>query len=245
MSLNAWEVFWESFWTNGAYHRVFGEGLLNTLIIAVSGLLIGIVIGTLISIVKVMPKYKVLPRVLDAICTVYVNFFRGTPIVVQLLIAYYVLFPLLQWRVSSLSTCVIIFGMNSGAYISELMRSGIQSVDPGQMEGGRAVGMSFGATMVQIVVPQAIKNILPALGNEFIALIKDTSVVSFVACVDLYKVFTDIGNVHYEYLIPYLVMALMYLVMVLIISAGIKLLEKSLARSDRQKNGVHRKHKAA
>ncbi len=241
MTAHAWKVFWESFWTNGAYKRVLGEGLRNTLIIAISGLLIGIVIGTLISIVKVMPKYKTLPKILNSICSVYVNYFRGTPIVVQLLIAYYVIFPLFGWRVSSLATCVIIFGMNSGAYISELMRSGIQSVDPGQMEGGRAVGMSFGATMLQVVVPQAIKNILPALGNEFIALIKDTSVVSFVACVDLYKVFTDVGNVHYEYLIPYLVMALFYLIMVLIISGGIRWMEKAMSRSDRQKNGVHRK----
>ena len=237
MITGAWKVFWDVFWTNRGYERVLKEGLVNTLIIAISGLLIGTVIGTLISIVKVMPKYRALPRVLNAFCNLYVNFFRGTPIVVQLLIAYYVLFPLLQWRVSSLATCVIIFGMNSGAYISELMRSGIQSVDPGQMEGGRAVGMSFGATMLHIVVPQAVKNILPALGNEFIALIKDTSVVSFVAAVDLYKVFTDIGNIHYEYLVPYLVMALMYLIMVLIISGGIKIMENILARSDRQKNG--------
>ena len=236
----AWKVFWEVFWTQEGYKRVLSEGLVNTLIIAISGLLIGVVIGTLISIVRVMPKYRTFPKILNALCSVYVNFFRGTPIVVQLLIAYYVLFPLFGWRISSLMTCVIIFGMNSGAYISELMRSGIQSVDPGQMEGGRAVGMSFGATMFQVVVPQAIKNILPALGNEFIALIKDTSVVSFVACVDLYKVYTDIGNQHYEYLVPYLVMALMYLVMVLIISAGIKMMEKALARSDRQKNGSHR-----
>ena len=244
MSFAAWRVFWESFWEKEAWKRVLGEGLTNTLIIAVSGLLIGIVIGTLISIVKVMPKYRVFPRILNTICSIYVNYFRGTPIVVQLLIAYYVLFPLLGWRVSSLATCVIIFGMNSGAYISELMRSGIQSVDPGQMEGGRAVGLSFSATMLRIVVPQAVKNILPALGNEFIALIKDTSVVSFVACVDLYKVFTDIGNVHYEYLIPYLVMALFYLVMVLIISAAIRMLERALSRSDRVKNGVHRKRNA-
>ena len=113
------------------------------------------------------------------------------------------------------------------------MRGGILSVDSGQMEAGRALGLSYSTTMLKIVIPQAIKNILPTLGNEFIALIKDTSVVSFVAATDLYKTFTEIGNVRYEYFMPYLAMAIMYMILVFIISCGIKLMERSLRKSDR------------
>ena len=113
----------------------------------------------------------------------YVGMFRGTPIVVQLLVAYYVILPLLGVNLPALYVCVLVFGLNSGAYVSEIMRGGIMSVDPGQMEAGRALGMSYGATMTKVVVPQAVKNILPTLGNEFIVLIKETSVVSFVGIV--------------------------------------------------------------
>ena len=231
--LKKWSVFWEKFGPGGAWERVICEGLVNTLIIAIAGLLIGIVIGTLIASVKVMPKYKPLPRILDKICGIYVGFFRGTPIVVQLLLAYYVLFPLCNVNIGSLNTCILVFGLNSGAYVSEIMRGGILSVDPGQMEAGRAVGLSYSATMMKIVVPQAVKHILPTLGNELIALVKDTSVVSFVAATDLYKTFNEIGNRTYEYIIPYLFMALIYIVLVALISLGIKLMERSLAKSDR------------
>ncbi len=228
-----WDVFWSRFAAGGAWKKVLGEGLVNTLTIALLGLVIGIIIGTLIATVKVMPKYKLLPRILDKICTVYVGFFRGTPIVVQLLIAYYVLFPLIGISLGSLKTCILIFGLNSAAYVSEIMRGGILSVDPGQMEAGRGLGLSYSTTMMKIVVPQAVKNILPTLGNELIALVKDTSVVSFVAATDLYKTFTEIGNKSYEYLMPYLFMALIYIVLVALISLGIKLMERSLRKSDR------------
>lgn len=227
------DVFCELFIQEGGWKRVLSVGLVNTLLIAVLGLLIGIVLGTLIAAVKVMPKYKLLPKILDKICTVYVGFFRGTPIVVQLLIGYYVIWPLMGITVSPLNTSIIIFGLNSAAYVSEIMRGGILSVDPGQMEAGRALGLSFFTTMIKIVIPQAIKNILPTLGNEFIALIKDTSVVSFVAATDLYKTFTEIGNVRYEYFMPYLAMAIMYMILVFIISCGIKAMERSLRKSDK------------
>ena len=227
------KVFIELFFVREGWKRVIGEGLKNTLLIAILGLAIGIVIGTLIAIVRVVPKYKTMPKVLNGICTVYVGFFRGTPIVVQLLIAYYVLFPLMGISISSLATCILVFGLNSGAYVSEIMRGGINSVDRGQLEAGRAVGLGFAPTMLKIVVPQAVKNILPTLGNEFIALVKDTSVVSFVAAVDLYKTFTEIGNIRYEYLMPYLAMAIMYIVLVMMISFGVKLLEKRLKKNER------------
>lgn len=217
----------------GGYERVL-EGLQNTLIIAVSGLIIGIVIGTLIATVRVIPKYKLMPRILNGICSFYVGLFRGTPIVVQLLIFYYVLLPLMGMRMNGVEVSILVFGLNSGAYISETMRSGIQSVDAGQMEAGRAVGLSFGTTMMKIVIPQAIKNILPTLGNEFIALIKETSVVSFVGATDLYVAFNLIGSNSYEFMVPYIVMALIYVVLVLIISAGIKIMERSLGKSDRR-----------
>ncbi len=225
--------FLEIFIGNQAYLQVL-EGLKNTLTIAVVGLLVGTLIGTLIATVRVIPKYKVLPRILNGICTFYVETFRGTPIVVQLLIFYYVLFPLMGVRMSGLEVSMLVFGLNSGAYISEIMRSGIQSVDGGQMEAGRAVGLSFGTTMIKIVIPQAIKNILPTLGNEFIALVKETSVVSFVGATDLYLAFNRIGSNSYEFMVPYIVMALIYIVLVLIISAGVKLMERSLGKSDRR-----------
>ncbi len=225
--------FIEIFIQQNGYVKVL-EGLKNTLLIAILGLVIGILIGTLIATVRVIPKYKRLPRVLNGICSFYVGLFRGTPMVVQLLVFYYVLLPLTGIHMTGVQVSVMVFGLNSGAYISEIMRSGILSVDAGQMEAGRAVGLSFGTTMRKIVIPQAVKNILPTLGNEFIALIKETSVVSFVGAADLYVAFSYIGSNSYEFMVPYLVMAMIYIVIVLIISAGIKCMERSLRRSDRR-----------
>ena len=215
------------------YEKVL-EGLKNTIIIAVIGLIIGILIGTIIATVRVIPKYKLLPRILNGFCSFYVALFRGTPIVVQLLVFYYVLLPLLDMHMTGVQVSIFVFGLNSGAYISETMRSGIMSVDHGQIEAGRAVGLSFGTTMMKIVIPQAVKNILPTLGNEFISLIKETSVVSFVGASDLYVAFNYIGSNSYEFMVPYLVMAIIYIVLVLIISLGIKLMERSLRKSDRR-----------
>ena len=203
-----WEKFVHAMIDNGGYRNVL-EGLRNTLLVAVFGLIIGIAIGTIIAAVEVMPKYKRLPRALNKLCQLYVAFFRGTPLVVQLLVGYFVLRPLLGLNLSALASCIIIYGMNSGAYVSEIMRGGIQSVDGGQMEAGRA------------------------LGNEFIALVKDTSIVSFVGTTDLYVAFKFIGTNNYEFMIPYLVMALIYIVMVLLITFGIHMMERSLKKSDR------------
>lgn len=225
--------FIEIFIEQNGYVRVL-EGLKNTLLIAVIGLIIGIVLGTLIATVRVIPKYKVLPRVLNGICSFYVGLFRGTPMVVQLLVFYYVLLPIIGVKMTGVQVSMMVFGLNSAAYISEIMRSGIMSVDAGQLEAGRAVGLSFSVSMVKIVIPQAVKNILPTLGNEFIALIKETSVVSFVGASDLYVAFNYIGSNSYEFMVPYLVMAIIYIVIVLLISGGIKLMERSLRKSDRR-----------
>ena len=231
--LDMWNEFVKQFITLGGYENVL-KGLWATLQIAVIGLLIGIVIGTLIAVVRVMPKYKLLPRILDKICVCYIELFRGTPMVVQLLIGYWVLLPLLGITVNSgIPVAVIVFGLNSGAYVSEIMRGGINSVDAGQMEAGRALGLTYATTMLKVVVPQAIKNILPTLGNEFIVLIKETSIVSFIAVTDLYKSFKQLGDPTYNYTVPYLMLALTYLVMVLLISWGVRALEAIMKKSER------------
>lgn len=226
------EVFWDFFINKNGYSTVL-LGLKNTLIIAITGLIIGIILGTIIAAVRVVPKNNPVVKVLDKVSQLYVSLFRGTPIVVQLLIFYYVLMPLMNLRINSVGVAVVVFGMNSGAYISEIMRAGILSVDSGQMEGGRAVGLSYATTMMKIIIPQAIKNILPTLGNEFISLIKETSVVSFVGATDLYVAFNRIGSNSYEFMVPYLVMALIYIVLVVIISLLIKVMERSLRKSDK------------
>lgn len=238
-----WGLKWEVFINKISYNNydnnfmtMLGNGLLVTVKIAVLGLIIGIVLGTLIAAVKVAPKYKRSVRIVDKICAVYTAFFRGTPIMVQLLLAYYVLLPMMGITgVNPELVGIMIFGLNSGAYVSEIMRGGINSVDPGQMEAGRAMGLGYGATMLKIVIPQAIKNILPTLGNEFITLIKETSVLSFITVVDLYNALRMIAtaNQNYEFVIPYILLGLIYIILVLLISLLVKLIEKIFAKSDR------------
>ena len=225
-------VFIEQFITKGGYKTVL-SGLLVTVEIAVLGLIIGILLGTLIAVVRVTPKYKLFPKILVGICNVYVAFLRGTPMVVQLLIGYYVLFPALNIAIDAVLVAVLIFGLNSAAYVSEIMRSGIQSVDIGQLEAARALGLPYSTSMLKIVIPQSIKNILPTLGNEFIVLVKDTSIVSFIAVVDLTKAFRQIGDATYEYVVPYLMLAAVYLVLVLGITFAIRAMERRLKRNER------------
>lgn len=232
-----WAVKFDKFFSSMQseyFQKLLLDGLLNTLKVAVLGLMIGIVIGTIIAVIKVAPKYKLGMRILDKICSVYVAIFRGTPIVVQLLLAYYVLLPALSVKdVNSLVVGIVVFGMNSGAYVSEIMRGGLNSIDKGQMEAGRALGLSYVTVMIKIIIPQAIKNILPTLGNEFISLIKETSVLSFITVYDLYTALVTIGSKNYEKMVPYIVMAIIYIVLVLAITLIIKLLERRFAKSDR------------
>lgn len=216
------------------YQDLIITGLKNTLLIAVLGLLIGIIIGTILAVIKVAPKYKWFLRVLDKFASIYIGIFRGTPIVVQLLLAYYVLLPLLGVKgLEALTVGIWVFGFNSAAYVAEIMRGGLNSVDKGQLEAGRALGLGYTTSMIKIVVPQAIKNTLPSLGNEFITLIKETSVVSFITVVDLYTAFNTIGTNKYSVVVPYIVMALIYIILVVIITLLIKLMERALKTSDR------------
>ena len=230
--MKSWNLFYRQFVTYGGYKTVL-DGLLTTVEIAVFGLIIGIAIGTVIAVIRVLPKYKPLPVVLDKIASVYVGFFRGTPMVVQLLIGYLVLLPSLKISLDGTIVAIVIFGLNSGAYVSEIMRGGINSVDKGQLEAGRAVGLGYGRAMMKIVIPQAVKNILPTLGNEFIVLIKETSVVSFIAVVDITKAFRSIGDANYEYIIPYLMLAAVYLILVALITVMVRALERRFSKSER------------
>ena len=231
--MNAWQIFYRQLIELEGYRNVL-VGLKNTAMIAVLGLLIGMVLGCLLATTKILPKTNKLMACLSGFTSTYVAIFRGTPMVVQLLLIHFVILPSVGIHIPLLMEAILAFGLNSGAYVSEIMRGGILSVDIGQTEAGRALGLTYGKTMIKIVLPQAIKNVVPTLGNEFIALLKETSVVSFITIVDITKSFQNIANSTYEYIIPYVVLALVYLVLVLIVTAVIKLLERRLRASDKR-----------
>ena len=228
--MSAWDAFVEDFVTYKGYEMVL-NGLKNTLIIALAGLAIGVLIGTLIAVIKVVPSNGKVMMALGKLCDVYVALFRGIPMVVQLLLVYYVIFPGLP----NMAAAILAFGLNSGAYVSEIMRGGILSVDPGQLEAGRSLGMSYSRSMWNVVLPQSLKNILPTMGNELIALVKETSVVSFIAVVDLTRAFRSIASANYEYIIPYCMLALFYLVIVLIFTVLIRLMERRMKKNERRR----------
>lgn len=227
-----WNIFFTQFFAKGGY-KLLLSGLRVTVEIAICGLIIGFAIGTLIAFVKVAPKYRKSLRVLNIICNIYVAYFRGTPIVVQLLIGYFVIAPILPGTTNAIGVAILVFGLNSSAYMSEMIRAGIQSVDKGQLEAGRALGLTYHEAMIKIVLPQSVKNILPTLGNEFISLIKETSVVSFIAVVDITKAFKTMADATYEYIIPYLMLALVYLILVMIIVFIMSRIERSLKKNER------------
>ena len=226
-----WQVFYEQFITEGGYKNVL-LGLRNTLIISVCGLIIGIVIGTLVAVVQVAGQRSRVAKVFSVIGNVYTGIFRGTPIIVQLLIFHYIIFAAVQ--LDGLLEAIIVFGLNSGAYVAEIMRGGILSVDVGQLEAGRTLGLSYGTTMLRIVFPQAVKNVVPTLGNELIALTKDTSVAGYVATMDLTRAFRLIASANYEYIIPYLMLALVYLVIIIIFTVIIRFVERRMRKSERR-----------
>lgn len=213
-----------------ARYQLFLTGIKNTILIAFFATLIGIAIGLLVAIIRYSAKNNKKLFVLDLICNLYVSLIRGTPVVVQLLIMYYIIFTGID---STVFIAIMTFGINSGAYVAEIARAGIESVDKGQMEAGLSLGLNSNKTMFFIIMPQAIKNILPALGNEFIALLKETSVAGFIPVIDL----TNAGNLvrsrTYEPFFSLYTIALCYLVMVLGLGAVQKRLERRLSQGDR------------
>ena len=225
------EIFWTRF-TSPGHFRNFLIGLQNTAEIAVFGFLIGLFLGCLLSTIQIIPGKNIFVTILKRIIDVYVAVFRGTPMVVQLLLFHYGIFATVI--IPPVMEAALIFGLNSAAYMTEIIRGGINSVDKGQLEAGRAVGLGFGTTMVRIVIPQAIKNVVPTLGNELISLLKETSIVSFIALVDLTKALKNIADSTYEYFVPYIALAIVYLVIVIILTVIIKLIERRLRRSDKR-----------
>ena len=204
------------------------DGLLNTLIITLGALAIGVVIGTLIAITKYFCDGNKKLRIFSWICDFYTTVIRGIPITVLLLMFFYIVLV----AADGVTVAIIAFGINSGAYMAELIRSGINAVDKGQMEAARSLGMSKGQAMAKIIFPQAIKNILPAIGNECIALLKETSVAGYVAIVDITRAATNIRNKTFDAVNPIILLALIYLVMVVIMTKLLAILERRLRKSD-------------
>lgn len=224
------DQFYQSFVEKHRYMYIV-TGLENTLLITFFAVLLGVVLGTIVALIKVAHADD--PRrlgIANGICTLYLTVIRGTPVVVQLLIMYYVI--LSATRVSDITAAILAFGINSGAYVAEVIRSGIQSVDRGQVEAGRSLGLSQRTTMVRIVFPQALKNVLPAIGNEFIALLKETSVAGYIGIQDLTKGGDVIRSITYLAFTPLLTTAAVYLVIVIGLSAVLTRLERRLHRSD-------------
>ena len=206
------------------------NGLKVTMIVAFFAALLGIVIGFLLAIIRATHDKEGKLKVLNFIAHIYITIIRGTPVVVQLLIIYFVVFG--SVNVSKVLVAVLAFGLNSGAYVAEIFRSGIMSIDQGQFEAGRAIGMTYIQTMRHIIIPQAFKNVLPALGNEFIVLMKETSVSGYIALQDLTKGGDIIRSRTYDAFMPLIAIALIYLFFVMIFSKLVSLLERRLRNSD-------------
>ena len=215
------------------YMESLFKGLEMTLIISVFASVLGLFIGVVVALVSISGNSKamVLPK---ALCNIYITIIRGTPMALQLFIMFYVIFAIRGFPEEI--TAIIAFGVNSGAYVAENIRAGILSVDIGQTEAGRALGLSRGTTMMKIVIPQAIKNVIPTIGNELIALIKETSIVSMIGMFDLTQAAKIIGagNQMASYIVPMTVVALFYLAIVYLLTFGIKQIEKRLRASDKR-----------
>ena len=205
----------------------FVSGLGYTLLISLFSVLLGLVIGILMALMRLSKS-----KILRAVSGIYIDIIRGTPTMVQLLIIYFVIFANVhidKWVVG-----FIAFGINSGAYIAEIVRGGILSVNIGQTEAGRSLGMTHKQTMASIVMPQAMKNILPALGNEFVVLIKETAVISMIANIDLVGAARKVQSLTYDYLIPLLSIAVIYYVVIKIISTLLSKVEKGMRKADKR-----------
>ena len=206
-------------------------GLFVTLKITFFAVILGFVLGFSVAIVRNVYENTKKLKILNFICNIYLTVIRGTPVVVQLLIIYFVIFSSIS--IDKSIAAILAFGINSGAYQAEIFRSGINSISKGQMEAGRSLGFSYAQTMVNIIMPQAIKNVLPTLGNEFIVLMKETSVAGYIALEDLTKAGDVIRSRTYSAMMPFLAVALLYLIMVMFFTYLLKLFERRLAISGR------------
>ncbi|HJJ31256.1 MAG TPA: amino acid ABC transporter permease [Methanocorpusculum sp.] len=225
------DKFSQNFLEKGRYYYIV-QGLQNTALISVFALLIGLVLGTLIAVVRTVHDHHGKLHILNAVCKVYLTVIRGTPVLVQLLIIYYVIFATVD--LSKVLVGSIAFGINSAAYVAEIIRAGINAVPKGQFEAGYSLGLPFKFTMILIILPQAVKNILPALCNEGITLIKETSVSGYIGVMDLTKAGDVIRSQTFEAFMPLIGVALIYLAMVMVLTAFVNKLEKRLNKG----NGV-------
>ena len=224
------EKFYDNFIKDSRYTYLL-KGLLNTLIITVFAVMIGIVFGFLIAIVRTNHDRNGGLTILNALCKAYLAVVRGTPVMIQLLIIYYVIFQSIN--TGKLFVAVIAFGLNSAAYVAEIVRSGIMAVDIGQFEAGRSLGLNYKQTMLSIILPQAVKNILPALCNEFISLLKETSISGYIGLMDLTKGGDIIRSVTYEAFMPLIAVAAIYFLIVMGLSKAVGLLERRLRSNER------------
>ncbi len=223
------QKFTQTFITDDRY-KYFIDGLKITLLIAALAACIGIVIGFLIAIIKVTSERTGKLKLLNVLANIYLTVIRGTPATVQLLIMYYVI---MQSSNNKILVAILTFGINSGAYVAEIVRSGISSIDRGQFEAGRSLGFTYGQTMWYIIIPQAFKNVLPALANEFITLLKETSVSGYVALNDLTRAGDLVRSRTYEAFFPLITVALIYLTLVIFLTMGVSKLERRLHTGDR------------
>ncbi len=217
--------FYKTVIFDNRYELIF-EGLKNTIIISLGALVIGIVIGVLISIIRYTNKHTGKFKLLTLIGKFYVSVIRGTPSVLQLMIMYYIIF-----KTSSLDPVIVgmlAFGINSGAYSSEILRSGFDSIDDGQIEGGLALGLTFKQTLIYIIIPQAVKNSLASMGNEFITLVKETAIAGYIGITDLTKASDIIASNTYDYFFPLILIALIYLLITGLLSKLMKKIERKL-----------------
>ncbi len=211
-------------------YKLFLEGFGNTILISVFATLIGVLIGAIVAIIRVFNKQTGKLKLLSRLCEVYTTVIRGTPVLVQLLITYNIIFV---WSRQAVLIGILGFGLNSGAYVAEIIRGGINAVDIGQTEAGRSLGLSSVTTMKSIVLPQAIKNVLPAIGNEFISLLKETSIIGYLGVIDLTKAAERVISRTMDAYFPYIAIALIYLAVVCGLNFLFKKLEKRLAKSDK------------
>ena len=224
------ESFYQNFIEKDRWQYLL-TGLENTLLITIFAVLIGVAIGFLVAIIRASHDKNGSLKILNFICRVYLTVIRGTPTMIQLMITYYIIFA--SVNVSKIFVAVCAFGINSGAYVAEIVRSGIMSIDQGQFEAGRSLGFNYVQTMRLIILPQAFKNVLPALGNEMIVLLKETSISGYIGLVDLTKGSDIIRSITYEAMMPLGVVACLYLIIVLGLNAGVRKLEKRLRKSER------------